>query len=113
MKTARAAKAVYRYEIAAEVLLDELEETIVLALLGAEALHGEAVVRLDAKHFLDEASRVLVVDATAPAGRDFNRLLAGFLSRQFGPDSFSVALAEPRPRAAKMRDDARSAARIA
>jgi hypothetical protein len=55
-------RALYRYSFAAEIPLEEVEVTLVLALLGAESLYGEAQVRLD----------------------------VGFLRREFGEESFTV-----------------------
>jgi hypothetical protein len=83
-------QTLYRYEFAAEVPLEEIEATVLLALFAVESLHGEAQVRLDAAHHLDREQRACVIDATTPVGHDFNRLFTGFLSREFGPDSFRV-----------------------
>ncbi|HEY7312936.1 MAG TPA: hypothetical protein VH643_26465 [Gemmataceae bacterium] len=80
----------YRYLFAAEVPLEEIEATVLLALFAAESLHGEAQVRLDAAHQLDKEQRTCTIDATTPVGQDFNRLFTGFLSREFGPDAFRV-----------------------
>lgn len=82
--------SVYRYEFAPEVSLDDVEITLVLSIFAVEALHGEAQVRLDVGHAFDRETRRCAVDASTPAGQDFNRLLAGFLQREFGPDAFKV-----------------------
>ena len=58
--------------------------------MAAESLHGQAQVRLDAAHAVDAEKRSCVVDASTPVGRDLNRLFIGFVSREFGPDSFEV-----------------------
>lgn len=81
---------IYRYLFPPAIPLEEVEGTIVLAAWGVEALHGETQARLDAGHLLDRAARTCVVDAGTPAGRDFNRLFAGYLAREFGADSFRV-----------------------
>lgn len=86
----------YRYTFNSRVPLEEIEASLVLAILAAESLHGEAQVRLDAAHYLDPAGRACVIDAGTPVGRDLNRLFVGFLAREFGPDAFSVARAEAR-----------------
>ena len=70
----------YRYKFAAEVQMDDVEASLVLAILATESLHGEAQVRLDAGHFLDREQRTCVIDAATEVGRDFNRLFMGFLA---------------------------------
>lgn len=83
-------REVYRYSFAAHVPLDEIEATLVLAIMGVESLHGEAQVRLDAAHFFDILRRACVIDAGTPVGRDLNRLFVGFVRREFGVDAFTV-----------------------
>lgn len=80
----------YRYEFAKPTPLEEVEETFLLALLGVACLFGECQAHLDAAHAFDAASRVLVVDAGTPVGVALNRLLSGYLAREFGTASFRV-----------------------
>ncbi len=81
---------VYRYSFAPAVPFEEVEGTLVLALLAAESLHGQSQVRLDAAHAVDAAKRRCVIDASTRVGSDINRLFIGFASREFGQDSFKV-----------------------
>lgn len=81
---------VYRYGFQPQVPLEEVEASLLLALLATESLHGEAQVRLDAAHYLDVDQRACVIDAGTPVGRDLNRLFVGFLRREFGEDAFTV-----------------------
>ena len=94
-------KELYRYEFPPEVPLEEVEASLLLALLATESLHGEVQVRLDASHFLDPDRRACVIDAGTPVGRDINRLFVGFLRREFGEDAFTVghvdSAASPEP----------------
>jgi hypothetical protein len=83
-------KELYRYEFPPEVPLEEIEASLLLALLATESLHGEVQVRLDASHYLDPDRRTCVIDAGTPIGRDVNRLFVGFLRREFGEDAFHV-----------------------
>ena len=83
-------KELYRYTFRPHVPLEEIEATLLLALWGAESLHGETQVRLDAAHFLDADRRACVIDAGTPVGRDVNRLFVGFVQREFGNDAFRV-----------------------
>jgi hypothetical protein len=83
-------KELYRYSFPPHVPLEEIEATLLLALWGAESLHGETQVRLDAAHFLDPDRRTCVIDAGTPVGRDVNRLFVGFVRREFGSEAFKV-----------------------
>lgn len=83
-------KELYRYTFKPDVPLDELEASLLLAILATESLHGEAQCRLDAAHFLDPDQRACAIDADTEVGRDLNRLFAGFISREFGADAFQV-----------------------
>jgi hypothetical protein len=83
-------KELYRYRFTAEVPIEEVEASLLLALLATESLHGEAQTRLDAAHYLDPLKRACVIDAGTPVGRDLNRLFIGFMAREFGPDAFIV-----------------------
>ena len=49
-------KELYRYTFKPDVPLEEVEASLLLAVLATESLHGEAQVRLDAAHFLDPTS---------------------------------------------------------
>jgi hypothetical protein len=83
-------KELYRYTFPPHVPLEEVEATLLLAIWGAESLHGQTQVRLDAAHFLDPDRRACVIDAGTPVGRDVNRLFVGFVQREFGNDAFRV-----------------------
>ena len=83
-------KEVYRYRFMDDVDLEDLESTLTLTVMAVESLHGESQTRLDVSHLLDSETRTCVVDASTLAGRDFNRLLVGFLQREFGDDAFEV-----------------------
>lgn len=81
---------IYRYHFTSETPIDEVESTLLLAILATESLHGESQVRLDAAHFFDPTKRACVIDAGTPVGRDLNRLFTGFIDREFGPEAFTV-----------------------
>jgi hypothetical protein len=83
-------KELYRYAFTADVPIEEVEASLLLAVMATESLHGEAQVRLDAAHYLDPAKRACVIDAGTPVGRDINRLFVGFIGREFGADAFTV-----------------------
>jgi hypothetical protein len=81
----------YRYQFDPKVAMEDVEASLVLAILGAESLHGETQVKLAAAHYLDVESHTCVVDVTEQVGQDLNRLFAGYLRREFGAKSFDVA----------------------
>lgn len=81
---------VYRYEFMPHVQILEVEASLLLSSWACEGLHGESQVRMDAGHAMDEAKRKLVIDASTEVGRDLNRILTGFLQREFEPTDFSV-----------------------
>src|SRR5689334_17338467 len=80
----------YRYTFTPDVPVEEVESTLLLALLAVEALYGEVQTRLDAAHFFDSDQRACVIDAGTAVGRDVNRLFVGFVRREFGEDAFRV-----------------------
>lgn len=85
---------VYRYVLPARVAVGDLEDTLALAVLACQALHGEARVRLDAAYQFEGRKRTCAIDASTEVGRDLNRLFAGLLAREFGPTSFEVQRGE-------------------
>jgi hypothetical protein len=84
------ASDIFRYDFPTAVAMDDVEASIVLAVLATQGLYGEALVRLEAKHHLDVTGRRCVVDARTPVGSDFNRIFVSFLLREFGDQGFRV-----------------------
>ena len=80
----------YRYAIGPGVPIEEVEVTLLLSVLGVEALYGESQARLDAGHAFDAERRTVAIDAGTPVGRALNKLFAGFLAKEFGAASFRV-----------------------
>jgi hypothetical protein len=96
----------FRYSFRPGPSATELEDTLLLAVVACEALHGDARVRLAAGYAFDGRRRRCVVGADSRVGEDLNRLFAGLLGKSFGPDSYSVVpVARPadRPRPARAR----------
>ena len=83
-------KDVYKYTFDPAVSLEDVEASLLLAIVSVESLHGEAQVRLDVQHLLDFERRACVIDATTDAGKDLNRVFMGFLNREFGKKTFHV-----------------------
>ena len=89
----------YHYDFLEHVPFRAVQDSLLLAVLAAEGLHGESRVRLDASYCLDKRQRTCVVNATTTVGRDINRILTGFLIRQFGRHAFRVERLNACPRA--------------
>ena len=83
-------RELYRYNFNARVPLRDVEESLLLAVLATESLHGRALVRLDASFCLDTGKRSCVVDAATDVGRAIARIFTGFLAREFGEEAFKV-----------------------
>jgi hypothetical protein len=81
---------VYRYIFDADVPIEEVEATLLLAVLAAEGLHGEAQVRLEGSHSFDPERRRCSIDASNSVGRDINRLFVSFIRHEFGPGAFRL-----------------------
>ncbi|NQT19508.1 MAG: hypothetical protein HQ592_07375 [Planctomycetes bacterium] len=86
-----------RYQFEPKIPPRDIEETLQLAVLAAECLHGEARVRLDTSYSIDKDKHVYVVDASSDVGRDILRIFTGFATREFGEHAFSVHRVEHAP----------------
>ena len=83
-------RELYRYNFDSKVPIRDVEESLLLAVLAAESLHGRSLVRLDASFCLDSHKRSCVVDAATEVGRAIARIFTGFLTREFGEEAFKV-----------------------
>ena len=83
-------RELYRYNFDSKVPIRDVEESLLLAVLAAESLHGRSLVRLDASFCLDSHKRSCIVDAATEVGRAIARIFTGFLTREFGEESFKV-----------------------
>ena len=83
-------RELYRYNFDSKIPIQDVEESLLLAVLAAESLHGRSLVRLDASFCLDPKKRSCVVDAATEVGRAIARIFTGFLSREFGEEAFRV-----------------------
>src|SRR4051794_5958965 len=79
-----------RYEFRDGIDFAEVEDTLYLAMLGAESIHGEVPARLEAGCIVDRPARACVRACSGPAGRDLNSLFCGYLRKEFGPSAFRI-----------------------
>lgn len=80
----------YRYTFKRHVPIDDVQDSLTLAVLGAEQLHGRARMRLEAGFRLDRQRRICTIDASTTVGQDIARLFAGYLAQEFGEKAFQV-----------------------
>jgi hypothetical protein len=90
---------VYRYVFTEHIPFGEVEDTLQLALITLESLHGEVRVRLDARYAVEESKRACVIDASTEVGQQLNEIFLGYLRREFDDDAFEVKRVESEPMA--------------
>ena len=80
----------YRYHFSQGIPFREVEESLLLAVLAAECIHGSAKVRLDGVYSLEKTSRQALIKGDTEISRQIAELFTGFLEKQFGKLAFSV-----------------------
>jgi len=80
----------YRYQFGDGSDPRDIEDTLLLAMLAAEGILGEARVRLDSAAEIDRSTRALTVDASTLAGQIVNAVFAAFATKEFGRNGFTV-----------------------
>jgi hypothetical protein len=80
----------YIYRLRRHIDINDVQDTLTLAVLSTENLHGRARVRLDGWWRLDRQRRLCSIDASTAVGQDIARLFAGFLAQEFGERAFTV-----------------------
>jgi hypothetical protein len=87
-------REIQRYAFRVAVPAKDIEETLLLAVLAAEGLHGQSRVRLDATYFFDKEKHACVIDAGSEVGQDICKMFTGFAIREFGESAFIVRRAD-------------------
>ncbi len=83
--------ASYRFEFGKKVPLKKVEESLLLAVVVVESLHGRSALRLGTSFQLDKEDRSCLVDGSTEVGRHIACILTGLLSLEFGEEAFTVA----------------------
>ena len=83
-------KSQYQYRFKRYLDIGDVQDTLTLAVLGAENLHGRARIRLDGSWRLDRQRRTCTIDASTEVGQDIAQLFAGYLAQEFGERAFRV-----------------------
>ena len=87
-------REVYRYRFSRDIALGEVEDTLLLSILAAEGLFGEAQVRMDAGYAADPSIHTIIVDASTDVGQTVSAIFTAFILREFGRHAFHVRRAE-------------------
>lgn len=80
----------YCYQFKDKVPVLDIEETLMLALLAVESMHGRTRVRMDGRFRLDKKERVCVIHAGTRIGEDLAKIFTGFVTREFGDDAVDI-----------------------
>lgn len=80
----------YRYSFDKKIPIRDVRDSLMLAALAVECLHGRSLMRLDASFRLNPNKRSCVVDSTTETGRAIARIFTGFITREFGEGTFKV-----------------------
>ena len=80
----------YVYTFRAELPMEEVQDSLTLATMAAESLHGRSRVRLEARFVLEPGQHTCRIEAATPVGQDLASIFTGLLARQFGEEGFSV-----------------------
>ena len=80
----------YQYRFDDTVPMDGVWDSLLIAAMAAEGLHGATRVRLEARFAMDRQERSVEIEATNGVGRDLARIFTGLLERQFGAGGFTV-----------------------
>lgn len=71
---------------------DEVIGTLQLAIIAAEALHGEEAVYIWSKLQRDDNLRLITVDANNEIGQTIATIFSGLSRREFGADCISISV---------------------
>jgi membrane-bound lytic murein transglycosylase B len=82
--------SIQKYSFSDAKQFASVQTTLLLAIWATESIYGEAVVRLDTSHVIDEAAWTVEIDRSTRVGWTLNKLFVGFLVREYGPGAFQV-----------------------
>ena len=80
----------YRFRISKGSTMHEVEETLLMAVIAAEGIHGRAQVRLDGRFNLDPEKRLCTINSDNKVGEDIAKIFAEFLRLDLGEEGFRV-----------------------
>ena len=80
----------YTYAFGSTVSMDEVEDSLMIAAMAVEGLHGRSCLRLETDFALDRSRRECWIQATTEVGRDLARVFTSLLSMQVGEKAFDL-----------------------
>lgn len=83
-------KTIQKFTFKPDVDLEQAEGTLLLSIIAAEALHGQAAVRLEARYLFSDEKRACVIECRGKVSDDVIKIFTGFLIHEFGEDAFKV-----------------------
>ncbi|NLH48810.1 MAG: hypothetical protein GX444_09430 [Myxococcales bacterium] len=83
-------KDIFRYQFKDGLDLQEIEESLLLAAIAAEGIHGRSALRLAGAFLFDADKSSCVIDGSNEIGRHIAAIFTGFLTKQFGDEAFTV-----------------------
>ena len=95
-------KQIYRFRFARTVPPRDIEDTLLLALMAVESLHGRARLRMDGGYAFDKEQRLCEIDASSKVGADLAEIFTGYATREYGDDAMTI-------QQETMQDDTRDA----
>lgn len=81
----------YVFTFKDSVPMAEVEETLLMAVVAAEGVHGRARVRLDATYTTSAESRTCKVSADNDVGQAMAKIFTELLVLEIGEDAFDVS----------------------
>lgn len=81
---------IFRYRFKDGLDAQEIEESLLLAVLAVEGIHGRCAVRLAGTFFYDREKQACVIDGSTEIGRHVAGIFTGFLQKQFGDEAFQI-----------------------
>ncbi|MCP4662412.1 MAG: hypothetical protein GY856_44000 [bacterium] len=85
----------YRYQFPEGADMADVENTLLMAVIAAEGIHGRARVRIDADFDVDHDQRTCRVSSCCVAGESIARVFTEFLLLERGDDGFEVDVHRP------------------
>jgi len=80
----------YTYRFNPDIPMDEVKDSLLLAVMAVEGLKGRTRIQLEARFQLDRTERSCVIDANTEVGENIARIFTGFLTKEFGEKAFRV-----------------------
>jgi len=80
----------YKYQFKKDIDQRDIEDMLLLAVLAAEGLFSEALVRMSSNYDQDRDAGTITLDADTPVGQVVNAIFTTYAIKEFGRDGFAV-----------------------